>query len=104
MSSFNSTQSFNQAISMNRVSEVHPNQGYYIKTLGTTDYQYNTMPIANDACGCAGKSSYPAIHASPHAWNVSYQDQPQTTNCPYVVTMDSQPGDGGMTSFCATQE
>ncbi len=106
MTSFNGTQQFNQSLTMNRVAEVHPNQGYFIQTLGASDYQYNMQPIQNEACGCLNRTSYPQLRnqQGPHSWNVSYQDQPKDSMCPYVTNMSEEPGDVGLTSFCATQE
>ena len=103
MSSFSGTQGPNQ-LSLNRVSEVHPNQHYFEQTLGSTDYQYNTQPIQNNSCGCLNRTSYPQLKQQPQPWNISYQDQSPQTMCPYVVNIETQPGDGGMFSFCATQE
>lgn len=103
MTSLSTTQGFNQ-IGLNRVYEVHPNEKYFEKTLGSSDYQYNTVPIQNGSCGCLNRTTYPQMRQQPQPWNISYQDQTPQTTCPYVVNMETQPGDGGMFSFCATQE
>lgn len=106
--STSSTLSFNQGLTMNRVSEVHPNQGHFIKMLGADDYQFNTQPIGNFSCGCAGvntatKKQQQQINDGTNPWNVSNQMQPKNTMCPYVLNFSSVPGDNGMTTFCATQ-
>lgn len=104
--STSSTLSFNQGLTMNRVSEVHPNQGHFIQMLGADDYQFNTQPIGNFACGCAGAKTVTKkqqTNDGTNPWNVSSQYQPKNTMCPYVLNYDSNPGDNGMTAFCATQ-
>ena len=108
MSNFNVVTGFNEALTMNRVQEVHPNQEFFIKTLGPVDYQTNLLPITNGACGCG----IPKWQTNPsvvgqdkaHAWNIDYPQQPYKTSCPYVMNMSTQPGDTGMGAFCAYQE
>lgn len=83
---------------MNQSLEVHPNMPYYMRVMGVTDYQTNTLPINNTACGC----NKPTVdYREAHSWNVDYNmGGPQQRICPYVLNAGQQPGDNGLTTRC----
>lgn len=97
MTDMSSAAGFN-VLAMNQSLEVHPNLPYFMRVMGVTDYQTNTLPIQNVACGC-DKPRYE--YRDAHSWNTDYQmGGPHQSTCPAVMYAGQQPGDNGLSTRC----